>query len=158
MPAGRPSKYRPEYIEQAFKLTLLGLDDQGIAKALGVHIATLCQWKNKYPRFREAIKSGKERADSEIVNAMYERARGMTVREVRVDPDGNETVTDKQLPPDNASAIFWLKNRQAAHWRDRREQVVEVKRVEEMDTKELDVYASELDRQLNELDGNVTAH
>ena len=35
------------------------------------------------------------------------------------------TTTEKQVAPDTAAAIFWLKNRQPDIWRDKKEMVVE---------------------------------
>ena len=158
MARGRPTKFHPSFVDKALEYALLGMTDEEMARQFGIGSSTFYAWKQNYRHFREAIKAGRDDADAGVAGAMYRRAMGMTVEEIRIDPDGTETKTVKQLPPDNTSMIFWLKNRQINKWRDRREQVVEVKRVEEMDRTELDTYASELDRQLNELDASITAH
>ncbi len=55
---------------------------------------------------------------------MYERATGYSHAEDKIFNDGGEPLivpTTKHYPPDATSAIFWLKNRQPAKWRDKTE-------------------------------------
>ena len=73
---GRPTGYRPAYIDQAFKFCLLGLDDRRIAELLGTSRAGLDRWKRAYPRFREAFERGRDRADAAVAGALYKRAIG----------------------------------------------------------------------------------
>lgn len=95
---GRPSKYIPEYAAQAKKLCLLkrGLKNAEIAAFFGVSTTTLDSWQKNHPEFKDALKEGRDFADAEVANSLYEQALG-----------GNVT-----------AAIFWLKNRQAQSWRD----------------------------------------
>lgn len=122
-PGGRPTAYRPEYAEQAFKLCLLGATDEKLAEFFGVDVATIYRWKLAFPRFCEALKSGKERADTEIAHALYHRAKGYSHPEDKIflGPKGKPVVvaTVHHYPPDTAAAFIWLKNR--AGWRDRHE-------------------------------------
>ena len=57
---GRPTKYDPKYIEQVYKLCLLGATDSDMANFFNISEATLNNWKIEYPEFLESIKK-KER-------------------------------------------------------------------------------------------------
>jgi hypothetical protein len=100
---GRPTKYKPEYSEQAFKLCLLGLIDREIAKYFEVSESTFNGWKLEYPEFLESLKKGKIQTDADVVELLYKQAIGGNV----------------------AAAIFWLKNRQPSKWREKQTQVLE---------------------------------
>ena len=117
MPAGRPTKYKPEYAEQARHFALLGLADVDMAKQFEVEEKTFYTWKNKHKEFLQALKEGKEQADSLVAASLYQRATGLKVEEV-TDRDGVVTRTVKELPPDTGAAMAWLKNRQPQLWRD----------------------------------------
>jgi hypothetical protein len=45
MTAGRPTKYQPEFAEQAYKLCLLGATDPEMADFFEVCVATVQNWK-----------------------------------------------------------------------------------------------------------------
>lgn len=128
MPAGRPTSYKPEMAEQAYKLSLLGHTDEQLAKFFEVHVSSIYEWKNVHPEFSDAIKNGKEVADAEIVMTLRKRAMGYEVTEEKVEESGEGasagkkvTVTEKHIPPDTTAMIFWLKNRQPKQWRDKQE-------------------------------------
>ena len=123
-PVGRPSSYKPEYAEQAYKFCLLGADDPRMAQLFDVSIATISNWKNDYPEFLEAIKEGKDIADANVGKSLYQRACGYSHPEVEVKViDGQVVMVDliKHYPPDTGAAMAWLKNRQPKLWRDRKE-------------------------------------
>lgn len=125
---GRPPLYRAKYIAQAERAAQAGFTDKEIADLLGCGLTTLYKWKNEHPEFSEALKLNKEVADRRVEETLYKKALGVTVMEsdVRV-IDGEVVVTqiEKQLPPDTAAAIFWLKNRQPNRWRDKVDMVHE---------------------------------
>lgn len=119
---GRPSSYKPEYAEQAAKLCKLGLIDKELAKFFEVSEQTLNAWKQKFPEFLEALKGGKSLADAEVASKLFHRATGYEHPEDDIRTVGGELVitpTIKRYPPDTTAAIFWLKNRQPALWRDK---------------------------------------
>ena len=122
---GRPTDYKPEYDEQARKLCLLGYTNQQLADFFNVDVSTLERWMKK-EHFRGAIKSGREFADSQVVDSLYNRARGYVGKEVKTAThEGVITdvkVVDKHIPPDPTSMIFWLKNRQPEMWREKRQE------------------------------------
>lgn len=118
----RPTLYKPEYAEQARKLCLLGSTDKDLADFFEVCEATLNNWKTDFPEFLESIKRGKTQADAEVADRLYQRAMGFEHPEVHITSfQGFITVTPitKIYAPDPTAAIFWLKNRQRAKWRDR---------------------------------------
>lgn len=122
MPIGRPTDYKEEYDEQTFKLCLLGATDESLADFFDVAVSTIGLWKIKHPTFSEAIKRGKMKADAEVAQSLYHRAKGYQHPEDKVFcTNGEVTVvpTTKYYPPDTAAAFIWLKNR--ASWRDRQE-------------------------------------
>ena len=126
--AGRPSKYREEFNEQAYRLCLLGATDQQLADFFGTKEQTINNWKNKYPSFFDALKAGKAQADANVASSLYSRAMGYEHDEDKIflGKDNVPVVvpTKKRYPPDPTSMIFWLKNRQPQEWRDRQEVAV----------------------------------
>jgi hypothetical protein len=128
MGAGRPTDYRPEYNEQAYKLCLLGATDKELADFFDVTEQTINNWKSEYSEFFESIKKGKDLADANVADRLYQRAIGFEhdSEEIKVVSDGQgmgssiERVPVKKIyPPDTVAAIFWLKNRQKKKWRDK---------------------------------------
>ena len=119
---GRPTKYKEEYNELAYKLCLLGHTDEELAQFFEVHVSTIHQWKLDYPDFSDSIKNGKEFADIEIVQSLHNRARGMTLKKQVVKGEGAIVEVEDEIPPDTTAMIFWLKNRQPKKWRDKQVQ------------------------------------
>ena len=131
MPAGRPTKYKPEYAEQAEKLCRLGATDPDLADFFKVNTTTIWRWAGRYPEFCSAIKVGKEAADDRVERSLYQKAIGYTFDSVKVFmPAGAKEPVyapiQEHVPPDSTAMIFWLKNRRSKDWRDRRELVADV--------------------------------
>lgn len=127
---GRPSDYRVKFNKQAYRLCLLNATDVELANFFEVSIPTLNAWKKKHPKFLNSIKEGKDEADANVADRLYNRAMGYSHPEFKVFNNGGEEMiveTTKHHPPDATSAIFWLKNRQPQKWRDRKEVVADVK-------------------------------
>jgi hypothetical protein len=121
---GRPSKYKPEIAEQAYKLCLLGATDKEMADFFGVAESTFNLWKKEHEEFSESLKKGKLLADANVANKLYQRALGYSHPEDKIFNDNGEPMivpTIKHYPPDPTAAIFWLKNRKPQEWRDKRE-------------------------------------
>jgi hypothetical protein len=124
MPAGRPTLYKPEYVEQVYKLCLLGATDMEIADFFNVTEQTVNNWKESFPDFFESMKKGKLEADAVIAQKLFHRAAGYEHPEDQIFQFQGQPVivpTTKHYPPDTTAAIFWLKNRQPDKWRDRQE-------------------------------------
>ncbi len=125
---GRPTKYKEEFCDLAYKYSLLSATDEDLARFFEVSESTLNLWKLEHPEFSEALKKGKEVADANVAKRLYNRAMGYEHDDVElkvVSRGGNlgsevqEIPVKKHYPPDTTAAIFWLKNRQPKAWRDR---------------------------------------
>jgi len=125
---GRRSNFKQEYCEQAYKLTLLGATDKELADFFHVKEQTVNNWKKRHKEFFESLKRGKELADSSVANRLYQRALGFEhdSEEIKVVDGMVERVPIRKIyAPDTTAAIFWLKNRQPAKWRDKQDVNVE---------------------------------
>lgn len=125
---GRPSLYKPGFVEQARKLCQLGATDVEIADFFRIAVSTLGNWKLDHPEFLEALKEGKAEADKRVEESLYHRAVGYSHDAVKIFmPAGADKPVHapyrEHYPPDTTAAIFWLKNRQPERWRDK--QIVE---------------------------------
>ena len=130
MAGGRPSKYKAEYAEQAYKLCLLGATDKDMADFFEVDEATINRWKEAHNEFRESLKKGKMMADATVAQKLYHRAIGYEHNEI-ITASFQGQITDKMevvkhYAPDPTAAIFWLKNRQPKQWRDKQDVDMEI--------------------------------
>jgi hypothetical protein len=121
---GRPTKYKKEYAEQVYRLALLGLKDTELMDYFDVAESTLNLWKKNHKEFSESLKEGREIADDKVVKALYNKACGYeeNIQETVFDPKTGKPQTANRIKkhlPDTTAIIFWLKNRQRKHWRDR---------------------------------------
>ncbi|NYV67265.1 transposase [Bacillus sp. Gen3] len=112
-----------------------GLIDKQIAHNLGVAYSTFREYVKKYSALSAALKRGKEVVDREVENALLKRALGYRYDEVtrelaeikNPETDKYEKVlietkrVTKEVQPETAAAIFWLKNRRPDKWRDKQE-------------------------------------
>ena len=113
-----------------------GLKDKQIAENIGCSISTLCEWKNKFPEFSEALKKGKDIADYIVENELFESCKTRTVTVKKpfklktVKVDGKKRLEEERIEyteeqvvvPANVTAqIFWLKNRKKTKWSERAE-------------------------------------
>ena len=122
MPGGRPPSYKPEFVEQARKLAMLGATDREAADFFEVAEGTVHRWKHEHPEFCEALKVGKATADERVVQSLYRRALGYSHDAVKIMSYEGEVITEpfvEHYPPDTTAAIFWLKNRRPDEWRDK---------------------------------------
>jgi hypothetical protein len=126
---GRPTKYKNEYNDQAYKLALLGAIDREIADFFEVNEDTIHEWKKQYPKFSESLIEGKKKADMEIAKSLYERAKGFSYKKevafkVKQGQHQEKIETIKiteVLPPDTIAIKYWLNNRNPERWRDKTE-------------------------------------
>lgn len=119
---GRPSKFDPAKCAQAEKLCKLGATDAELADFFEVDERTLNRWKVEHAEFRQALKKGKELADAEVGERLFQRATGYSHPDVHItNYQGviTQTHITKHYAPDTTACIFWLKNRRPDLWRDR---------------------------------------
>ena len=136
---GRPGKYEPIYCVMAEVACEYGATDERLARDFKVAEKTIDNWKKRYPEFKEAVRRGKYKCDSEtVVDSLFKRANGFSIlvqEDVLVaDPDrkkGYKIVPiqkQKYFPPDPASMIFWLCNRQPGEWQRKPVEIKDRKR------------------------------
>lgn len=134
---GRPTSYKEEYNEQAYKLCLLGATDKDLSDFFKVTEQTINNWKNDFPKFFESISLGKEKADMEVAQSLYKGAIDRTVpkeqafkvkevfyengKRVKEEERIEVVVVDEFVPSDFRNVQFWLKNRKSDRWRDKQE-------------------------------------
>ena len=131
--AGRPTRYKASFVDDAVQICELGATMPELAAALGVSRRSVYQWANKYPAFAHAIKVGKAPADDRVERSLYQKAIGYTTTDIKrkysiskakngkeVRKLESEEVHEKTMAPDTVAGIFWLKNRRGEAWQDRR--------------------------------------
>ncbi len=121
---GRPTKYKPEYAEQAEKLCKLGATDEDLADFFKVNKRSVERWRGEHEEFCRATKVGKGLADDLVERSLYERARGYICDDTHIAVHQGEVIVTpikKHYPPDTAAAFIWLKNRKKDEWRDKQE-------------------------------------
>lgn len=103
MPAGRPTKYKPEFCEVVVKAGEEGETLAGMAEACGVHRSTLNDWIEQHPEFSAAVKEGVQKSQ-----VWWERQ--------------GRLATFGGVNGFNATSyIFNMKNRFPADWRDKQD-------------------------------------
>jgi len=124
------SKYNENFPLMAEGYAREGMTDAQIAKQLNISITTLKCYQKKYPEFAEALQSGKLPVDTDVENSLLKKACGYTRREEYIENstenrNGNTVerekhrIVIKDVPPDTAAAIFWLRNRRPDKWNDK---------------------------------------
>jgi transposase-like protein len=121
--SGRPPSYTPEHAEKARLFYETGATDEQVARLLGVHLATLYRWRERYPDFAAAADVGKDDADARVTAAMYRRAIGYDHREIKafVPLGAKEAVqveVTRHVPADPHVGMQWLRIRRPAEWRE----------------------------------------
>lgn len=112
MRSGNPDRIR--------QLALSGLEDAGIAAALGVDIAVFNTWVRDDVQIKEALDDGRVMASARVAEAMYKCAVGLAeTEEVIIKADGEIQRKVTRHKPDTKAQLDWLKNRASNQWADR---------------------------------------
>lgn len=122
--AGRPTKYKPEYVEEARRLCEAGAVDVEIARHFRVSVSTLSTWKLIHPEFLAAIRVSKEVANTNVEDSLYRLAMGYTRTETELKIVAGKLVkveVERYYPPNPTAQIFFLKNRKSSSWSDKQE-------------------------------------
>jgi len=100
-------------IERVESVAAMGGTNEQIASALGVSPTTLRNIRKRDKAVDEAIARGKDKADLQVVAALYKKAVGY---------DGLDRQNNKVwMAGDTTAMIFWLKNRRPLEWKDRKD-------------------------------------
>lgn len=115
--AGRKSKYETcikPYLDDINKKVREGVIEEEIAKSLGICVATLNNYKLKYPEFKQALSKNKGKDIlQKLINAGIDGAIGYYKDEVTiVEKDGAKVVTKTRrwYPPNPSLNQFYVKN------------------------------------------------
>lgn len=100
MPAGRPSKYDPEYCDLARSFMGRGFSLTAFAGELGVNRDTVVEWQHAHPEFSVAVKDGQAGRTKCLEEGL---------------------LAEGQLGPQVTARIFALKNAAPDEWRDKHE-------------------------------------
>lgn len=101
MPAGRPTKYKPEYCDAIVEHMAEGASVASFAAEIDVARSTINEWAEQYPEFSEALTRGKAKCA-----AWWEKV-GRTLAQTG---QGSAPMT-----------IFGLRNMAAEDWKERKE-------------------------------------
>lgn len=114
MTAGRPTKYKEEFVEQVYKLCLLGHTNDELAGFFDVATSTIDLWIKEKEEFSGAVKDGRVIADANVAVSLYQRATGYEHPEEKIFNHKGEIVratTTKKYPPETKAIEMWLHNR-----------------------------------------------
>lgn len=126
--SGRRDKYE-SYVKPHLKEIsqwVQTMDEEQIARRLGVGVSTWHAYKNQHPELLDAIKAGRQDLISDIKSALKMRAKGFEYTETKtytkVGDNGSavyEETTTKYAPPDVAACNSILQNIDPEWRRDR---------------------------------------
>lgn len=113
-----------------------GYTYEDIAVKIGICIATLNNWRKKYPEIDAALQSGREVIDYKVENALLKAALGYKAKDVKVVIETNrkngdvvstirETV-ERDIPPNVTACQVWLYNRLPEKWKRNRDKVLDI--------------------------------
>lgn len=107
-----------------------------IADKIGITLATLQRWREKYPEIAEALSKGREVVDYKVENALLKAALGYRVKETKVTIETNNKtgdvvstireVTERDVQPNVTACQVWLYNRLPEKWKRNRDKVLEL--------------------------------
>ena len=121
MRTGRPSRYKPAFVEQARLFCRLGADNEDLAALFSVSVATLYRWLERYPEFGLAAAIGRAQGAGLEKPGLYKRAIGydFSARRAFRTRAGDLIAADVMchVPADPAAALRWLQARQPGKWR-----------------------------------------
>lgn len=117
--SGRKNKY-DSYVKphlEDISRWVQTMDEEQIARRLGISPATWYVYKNEHPELSEAVKAGRQDLISDIKSALKMRAKGFEYQEkkvyTKVGDNGSavyEETTTKYAPPDVAACNSILQN------------------------------------------------
>lgn len=126
---------------------------------MGVHRDTLIEWRKRFSDISDALKRGRENADYEVENELFESCKTRTVTVKKpfklktVKVDGKKRLEEERIEyaeeqvvvPANVTAqIFYLKNRQPDKWKDRPMESIAENQKDNMQTVEDDPITKSL--------------
>ena len=108
-----------------------------------ISVSTWCEYKNKYPELKEAVKRGREQLVAQLKSTLIEKAKGFHYEETKTIVEGGvitkKEIYEKTALPDVAAINLLLKNYDRDNWAND-PQALSLKREElELHKKQLDL-------------------
>lgn len=159
MPAGQPTKYRPEYCELLIQHGVEGGTLESFGPKIGVHRGTLYNWCENIPEFLDARKKSMDACQSFLENVgkaglTGQLTRVKTVRTVTHLNGDVERFEDREPTQMNAAIwIFYMKN--VAGWRDKKD--IEMSGKGGGPIQYADMTDEEIDKRIKQLDSEIAA-
>lgn len=146
---------------ESLKSRIVALVEEGktleqVGEIIGVSKQTIYNWFGHHKDLLYAVRAARQIADELVEASLFSRALGYSHPEEKVfnsDKFGivtHETV--KHYPPDTQAAMFWLRNRQPAKWKEKTEGDVTVNNnlhVEKLSDEQLDAKLAEMIAKVN---------
>ena len=126
-----------------------GLNNQEIAKKMGVCEDTFYRWCNEEPRIKGAVIRGRDTSTMAVENMLYKCAMGFKYTEQQVTKDGEIVEVERFYQPSAEAQKFILTNRRKDKWKSKQEVALEAQ-VEAQTT----IKVSEADKLADSLFGN----
>lgn len=104
---GRPSSFREEFVGQVVKLCRLGATEKEIADFFGVDVASIGRWKLRHPKFRATLKEGRQQADANVADRLYNRALGYSHKAVKILQDKGVPIAQEGQPLRKKGLLQW---------------------------------------------------
>jgi len=123
---GRPTDYKPEFLEKVRAFSGLGLSQQDMANLLGVPPGTFDCWVKRKPEFARAIKEGRSTANASVTRSLFNSALGQMQR-IKC-PKCLEVFEHRGFG-NVVAAIFWLCNRAPEEWKNIQKQQIEIENI-----------------------------
>ena len=136
---GRPSKFTLKLAEKICLVAQYGMTDKQICYLFDISEDTINTWK-KSEVFKRKLDKAKDNADQRVKESLYNRAIGMKIIEKvtnrlmhgeEKDDKGNpnvlrvnQTLTEKDVPPDVQACRMWLMNRKPDEWKEKPIEVI----------------------------------
>jgi hypothetical protein len=115
-----------------------GIPMDQVYKNLSIAPATWYEYVDKHPVLAELVKWSRAVTNISVENSLFKAATGYDYEEIKTvveeDKNGKKRTriekVKRHMPPNPTAMVFWLKNRAATDWNDRREIVVSTKAAE----------------------------
>ena len=143
-PTKKPTVGQPTKFTNAVKIAIGSMPESGLSNSemiekLEIDHQTYYNWKNVHVSFFDSIKDWRIAADCRVEDALMNTAMGKRVKVKKpvVVSDGADSGShveyhefEEYIKPNVTAQKFWLTNRKASEWRDKREfDINEVKRL-----------------------------
>lgn len=127
---GRKSGFNESLKSRIIALVGEGKTLEQVAEIIGVSKQTIYNWFGHHKDLLYAVREARQIADELVEASLFSRALGYSHPEEKLFAhEGlviDRQIITKHYPPDTTAAMFWLRNRQPARWKEKTEGDVNV--------------------------------